>query len=144
MYIILQISIRCFCIVVPEIQSLLPPPLVRVNQSDSTRFRCNATGIPAPLISWSMDSLDLSDVSSGDTMNLRPTDLLSRVNITETAPYEYQTPDGVVYAVTSVLTIEMTRGDDSGIYTCTASNEVGPSMTSQQDEESTELFVQGV
>ena len=77
-------------------------------------------------------------------MNLRPTDLLSRVNITETEAYEYQTPDGVVYAVTSVLTIEMTRGDDSGTYTCTASNEVGPSMTSQQDEESTELFVQGV
>ena len=128
------------CAVVPEIQFLLPSPLLVVNQTDSAVFMCNATAIPAPVISWSMGEQDLSDVSSGDL----PTDLLSRVTITETDEQEHLTPDGIVLAVTSILTIESTRGSDSGSYRCTASNEVGPSMMPEQAEENTTLYVQGI
>ena len=73
-----------------------------------------------------------------------PTNLLSRVNITETEAYEYSTPSGTVFALTSVLTIVPTIANDSGTYRCTATNEVGTSMMSVSDEETTDLYVQGM
>ena len=114
-----------------EVQFLVPSPLLTVNQSDSATFMCNTTGVPAPVINWFVGDQRLSHV------------LLSRVNITETEAREYPTPNGDVFAVTSVLTIEPIMGNDSGTYTCNASNTVGASMMPASDEESTELYVQG-
>ena len=73
-----------------------------------------------------------------------PTNLLSRVNITETEAYEYSTPSGTVFALTSVLTIVPTIANDSGTYRCTTTNEVGMSIMSVSDEETTYLYVQGI
>ena len=77
-------------------------------------------------------------------MERSPTDILSRVNITDTNSYEFYTPDGPELAVTSVLTIDPTRGIDAGAYRCVASNEIGASMTPAENERNTELYVQGM
>ena len=114
--------------VMPEILSLEPSPLLTVNQSDSAVFECNATGIPLPVISWSMSSRELT----GDSLS-----------ITESDERGYLTPGGYVASVSSVLTISPAVSNDSGTYTCTASNTVGTSMTLAEDEQNTTLYIQG-
>ena len=129
--------------VMPEILSLEPSPLLTVNQSDSAVFECNATGIPPPIISWSMSTREQSVSGSGSGDSLSPDDLLSPILITESDERGYLTPGGYVVSVSSVLTISPTVSNDSGTYTCTASNTVGTSMTLAEDEQNTTLYIQG-
>lgn len=128
--------------VLPEILFLEPSPLITVNQSNSATFQCNATGFPLPIIQWYMNSEELSLPGSGDDM-LMSDDLNSRINIIESVYSDYLTPGGYVPSLLSVLTISSTVSDDSGTYTCIASNVVGSSMIPEEDEENTTLFVQG-
>ena len=133
--------------VLPIIQSLEPSPLLTVNQSDSATFECNATGIPAPVISWFMGTEELVfsgsglALGSGDMM-LAPEDLSSRIDI-QSRESSYLTSGGYVFSVVSVLTLSPTVGSDSGEYNCSVSNTVGASMMTAEDIETTNLFVQG-
>ena len=127
----------------PTILFLEPSPLLTVNQSDSAMFECNATGIPPPVISWSMSTREQSVSGSGSGDSLSPDDLLSPILITESDERGYLTPGGYVASVLSVLTISPAVSNDSGTYTCTAYNTVGTSMTLAEDERNTALYVQG-
>ena len=116
--------------------------MLTVNQSDSATFECNATGIPAPTIRWFMGTEQLTVAGSGEMM-LNLESLTSRIEIAEPEGNHYLTPGGYVFSVASVLMITSTISSDSGEYSCNASNVVGTSMTQVEDNETTNLFVQG-
>ena len=116
-------------IVRPEITSLAPGGRFVINQSDPVTFVCVATGIPAPTIQWYRGNMLLSGTNSRITIN----DTVSSM------------PFGDVASVGSSLSIDSTRGSDSGTYRCVATNnlinindiEIGI------DEDNITLFVQG-
>ena len=88
-----------------------PPVDLTVNQSSQATFRCTAQGNPVPTISWTGPSANFT---------------------TEVTP-------GANFTMLSVLTIDSAvREDHEGLYTCSASNGVGPSPNS-----SAALTVQG-
>ena len=88
-----------------------PPVDLTVNQSSPATFNCTAQGNPVPTISWTGPSANLT---------------------TEDTP-------GTNFTVSSVLTIDSAvRALHEGVYSCSASNGVGPSPSS-----SATLTVQG-
>ena len=88
-----------------------PPMDLTVNQSRQATFSCTAQGNPVPTISWTGPSANVT---------------------TEVTP-------GANFTVLSVLTIDSAvRAVHEGLYTCSASNGVGPSPSS-----SAALTVQG-
>ena len=88
-----------------------PPVDLTVNQSSPATFSCTAQGNPVPTISWTGPSTNFT---------------------TEDTP-------GANFTVSSVLTIDSAvRALHEGVYTCSASNGVGPSPSS-----SATLTVQG-
>ena len=88
-----------------------PPVDLTVNQSSQATFSCTAQGNPVPTISWTGPSANFT------------TEVIPAANFT----------------VLSVLTIDSAvREDHEGLYTCSASNGVGPSPSS-----SAALTVQG-
>ena len=113
--------------------------MLTVNESASATFQCTATGIPAPVISWFMGTEELITAGSGDVLE----SLTSRIDIQDLEESLYLTAGGNVSSVQSNLTISSTVGNDSGQYSCNASNMVGISMRQADDGESTTLFVQG-
>ena len=124
--------------------------MLTVNQSDSATFRCTATGIPPPVISWFRGTEELISAGSGDIEGLNTVSsgdalesFTSRIDIMDLGETLYLTPGGNVFSVGSILNISSTVGTDSGQYNCTASNTVGIPMRQADDEESTDLFVQG-
>ena len=88
-----------------------PPVDLTVNQSSPATFSCTAQGNPVPIISWTGPSANFT---------------------TEDSP-------GANFTVSSVLIIDSAvRALHEGVYTCSASNGVGPSPSS-----SATLTVQG-
>ena len=86
-------------------------------------FECTATGIPAPTISWYRNGTKLG----GDT----------HITLSNhTTPTLVQGDGGMVYSVSRTLMLADTRDDDSGTYTCRASNIV------RSDTQDFELVVQ--
>ena len=97
-----------------------------VNETDSVTFVCVVVGIPAPNISFYQNGT-LLDQSTDQ-----------RITLTDNSePQEFQTTNGIVFLVSHNLTLDNTMDDNSGIYTCVASN---AAANSTQDFE---LIVQG-
>ena len=94
-----------------------------VNETETVTFECSATGIPGPSISWSRNGIELSGsrVMFGDSIATN----FSRVSDGEN-----------VWLVSRTLQLTNTMDDDSGTYTCNATNSAG------DDYEPFELIVQ--
>ncbi len=98
-----------------------------VNETDSVVFECTATGIPAPDLMFNFG------------------DIATRVDIMDSStPVEVaRSQDGeTVFQVTRTAVINSTVDSDSGLYMCTASNDVGNDLETVAD--SFELIVQGI
>ena len=82
-----------------------------VNETDSVTFVCVVVGIPAPNISFYQNGT-LLDQSTDQ-----------RITLTDNSePQDFQTATGALFRVSRNLTLDNTTDDDSGTYTCEASN----------------------
>ena len=97
-----------------------------VNETDSVTFVCVVVGIPAPNISFYQNGT-LLDQSTDQRITLTA----------NSEPQEFQTTNGIVFLVSRNLTLDNTMDDDSGTYTCVASN------TAANSTQDFELIVQG-
>ena len=110
----------------PMIQAVYPEPdqmSYTVNETETVTFECSATGIPGPSISWSRSGVELSGPRV--TINDPVTTNFSRMDDGEN-----------IQLVSRTLQLTNTVDDDSGTYTCNATNSAG------DDYQSFELIVQ--
>ena len=101
--------------VFPFITAPTPDTVITVNEGMAATFECNATGIPAPNITWRRER-DSSEFN--DTLD-------SRITLgIQTTPIPVPILIGTVFSVSRQLTLSNTTDSDSGIYFCQASNGV--------------------
>ena len=91
---------------------------VTVNETESADLTCTVTGTPRPNITWYM----LTDSSNGTVEVIKNT----RYDIMEAV----STGGDKNMQVVSVLTISNTTMDDTGVYTCNATNVQGSDVDS--------------
>ena len=111
---------------VSVIQNVFPEPDLAnytVNATETVTFKCSATGIPAPTITWLSDGMILN--------NSRVT-----IRMTNVVSYSRSSDGQTVWRVTRTLELANTVDADSGTYTCNATNSAGSA------EEQFELIVQ--
>ena len=99
-------------VVPPMIQTVPGQMIYTVNETETVTFECSATGIPGPSISWSRNGIELSGprVMIGDPI---------ATNFSRGSDGEY------VWLVNRTLELANTMDDDSGTYTCNATNSAG-------------------
>ena len=98
-----------------------------VNEGNSVTFKCTATGIPDPEITWRRDEMAFNSSDPRVTIGSMPTIIeVMRDSDNET-----------VFEVTQTLTLNTTMDSNSGMYECVAMSDVG------QDSSFYELIVQG-
>ena len=89
-------------------------------------FECTATGMPPPTISWYRNATELGE-------GLDPRITLSN----QSEPLLVSSDGGVLYSVSRSLQLENAADNNSGFYSCTASNIIDDS------DKDFELIVQG-
>ena len=101
-----------------------------VNEADTVTFECSATGIPPPTITWLRNGMELNDTTN------------SRVTVGDSTEMNFtRDNDGeTVSVVTRTLNLVNTTDDDSGMYTCMATNDANPGSSTTDFE----LIVQGL
>ena len=112
----------------PNVTSVYPDPSqtnYTVNMGDVVTFKCVATGIPAPSITWFRNGTELSN----SRMTLGN---LSEATLVEDSAGE------MILQTSHSLDLSMTENGDSGSYECRASN----NATNGSDTASFELIVQ--
>ena len=114
----------------PTIVAPLNGSLVTVNETDMFSVTCNGTGIPAP-----MDFVWLKD---GVIQNYTTVPGVSITVCEPSTPVSYSTDGGDIWSVSQTLTFSSAVDENSGIYTCVASNGVGDGVNV-----TVELIVQG-
>ena len=100
-----------------------------VNETDTVTFECSATGIPSSTITWLRNGMELNATTESRVTVGNPMEIdFPRANDGET-----------VSVVTRTLNLINTTDDDSGMYTCMATNDADPN----NDTETFEFIVQG-
>ena len=101
----------------PEILSPVNGDVFTINETDMFSVTCNATGIPAP-----MDFVWLKD---GVVQNYTTVPGASITVSEPSTPVSYTTDGGDIWSVSQTLTFSSAVDEESGMYTCVASNGVG-------------------
>ena len=106
----------------PEITAPPPESVVIVNEGMVALFQCNATGIPAPNITWRRpnDSSEFNELQDPRVSLEMPT-----------APEPVLIPNGTIYFVSRQLTLSNTTDSDSGFYFCQASGGEGDNLNTE-------------
>ena len=101
-----------------------------VNETDTVTFECSATGIPPPTITWLRNGMELNNTTN------------SHVTVDDPMEMDFtRDNDGeIVSVVTLTLNLINTTDDDSGTYTCVATNDANPGSSTTDFE----LIVQGL
>ena len=101
-----------------------------INETNMFNVTCNVTGIPAPMnFVWLKDGV-VQNYTTVPDVSITVSD--------PSTPVTYSTDGGDILSVSQTLTFSSTVDEDSGVYTCLASNGVG-----DVDIVSVQLIVQG-
>ncbi len=97
-----------------------------VNMTDTIRFECVATGIPAPSITW-FRSGSGEELNSTTDPRVTFDDPSTRLSVRD--------GDGeMIYEVTHAVSISMSADEDSGMYECRVSNDATPGNDTMEFE----------
>ena len=111
--VMLLYSLHVYISVSPVVTSQTPSlNQIIVNMGDSVTFECVAIGIPEPSITWYRHGVELNATATHISI------------ISEGITRIYQ--GEVVPQITSRLTLNWTKDEDSGYYVCTANNTATP------------------